>query len=78
METEPIMSTRTFESILHPCHKKPPESQLLQTQSTRLIDVNQDLFRLHQIAVDPIELLVLKVCAILKEEKKSYIINGGV
>lgn len=65
-----MMSARTFESILHPFHKKPPESQLLQTQFPWLVDVNQDLFRLHQIAVDPVELLVLKVSATLKEAKK--------
>lgn len=77
--SEPITSTRTFQSNLHPVHKKPPESQLLQTQSTRLVDVNQDLFSLHQIVVDPVEWLVLKVCAILegKKKKKSHIINGG-
>lgn len=69
METEPIMSKCTFKSILHPVHKKPPESQFLQTQSTRLVDVNQDLFCLHQIAVDPVELLVLKVRTILKGKK---------
>lgn len=30
----------------------------------------QNLFRLHQIAVDPIELLILKVYMILKEDKE--------
>lgn len=75
METEPIMSTRTFEGILHPFHKKPPESQLFQAQSTWLVDVNQDLFRLHQIAVDSVKLLVLKVRAILKEGKQPHILT---
>lgn len=48
----------------------------MQAQFAGLSDVHQNHLCLHQVIVNPTEVLVLKVCMILKEEESKVKVKG--
>lgn len=51
----------TFKSLFNPDDKVFPEAELLETQSAGLCDVHQNQLCLHQVIVNTIQVLPLKV-----------------
>lgn len=47
----------------------------MEAQSAGLSDVHQNHLCLHQVIINPIELLFLKVCMILKEQESKIKVN---